>query len=177
MLLFVAGGQRFQCPRVILEDKPTTLLGNEEQRDQFYSHRCGSYMFCSTFPDVFNAVLQFYEGAQLHRPPRINLEMFLEQLEVFDLPKSDITDMLLLEGIEPQKDGQSLLALRPTSRARARVWDLFEDPQSSAAARNLQFVSVLVTLLSVILFALETVRFGKKQRLVTVKRCVSLTSV
>lgn len=98
MVYFIAGGRQFCCAEWILAKHPDTLLGNPVKRKRYFSTSRRCYVFPDTLPDVFNAVLDFYEGETLTRPGRTGLRVYLEQIELFELDPKEIEGLLLREG-------------------------------------------------------------------------------
>lgn len=96
---FLAGGQRMSCPDHILTKYPSSTLGDPARRMKHYCISKQIFDFSTTLPDVFEAVLEFYEGTPLVRPDRLTVDYFLEQLEIFEFEASLIGQYLLAEGM------------------------------------------------------------------------------
>ncbi|GAV04270.1 hypothetical protein RvY_14576-2 [Ramazzottius varieornatus] len=95
---FLVGGQSFQCPEWIFAGHPMTLLGNLQRRNVYFHAKTKSYVFADLLPDVFTAVLEYYQTGSLTRPERLTLNYFLEQLEIFDLEQTAVDQLLKKEG-------------------------------------------------------------------------------
>ncbi|XP_055349348.1 uncharacterized protein LOC129596176 [Paramacrobiotus metropolitanus] len=159
MVHFIAGGQRFCCPEWILATHPDTLLGNADKRRRYYSTARKCYVFPDTLPDVFNAVLEYYEGEMLMRPGRVGLRVYLEQVELFELDPKEVQDLLIREGIrfEHFTQGHTHINYEHFKHPlHAQLWDILENPETGVWAKFISALSMGLTLLSVVLFCLET---------------------
>ncbi|OQV25747.1 Potassium voltage-gated channel subfamily A member 3 [Hypsibius exemplaris] len=173
MMRFVVGGQQFQCPEWIFEGHPDTLLGNAQNRENFYHVKRKSYIFPHILPDVFTAVLEYYQVGVLTRPERLTLNYFLEQLELFALEPTAIDQLLKSQGVHGTRCHDATAACseeKPTFRSR--LWHVLEYPCSSRLARVYCNISLFLTVLSVVLYVVETLPELKRYSLVG-RRCLS----
>ncbi|XP_009638176.2 potassium voltage-gated channel subfamily A member 7-like, partial [Egretta garzetta] len=98
------------------------------------------------------AVLYYYQsGGRLRRPPDVPLDVFLEELRFYQLGAE-------AEGRLREAEGFGVEAPQPLpgGRLQRRAWLLCEHPESSPAARAVALLSVLVILVSIVVFCLET---------------------
>ncbi|OQV13427.1 Potassium voltage-gated channel protein Shaker [Hypsibius exemplaris] len=159
MVYFIAGGHHFSCPEWILGTHPDTLLGNAEKRKRYFSATRGCYVFPDTLPDVFSAVLEYYEGEILMRPGRIGLRVYLEQVDLFQLDPQEVENLLIREGIrfEHFSRGHTHINYQHFKHPyHAQLWDILENPETSVWAKFISALSMGLTVLSVVLFCLET---------------------
>ncbi|XP_055341047.1 uncharacterized protein LOC129590082 [Paramacrobiotus metropolitanus] len=153
---FSAGGRRFASPDTILANHPNTVLGDPAKRSFHYSLSRHTHTFSTVLPDVFEAVLEFYEGAPLIRPDRLTVDYFLEQLEIFEFDASVITRYLRSEGVKlPRKPPTRRTDIQPAWKDR--IWDFFVYPELSLASRAYNVISLIFTCVSIAIYALETV--------------------
>lgn len=144
-------GMRFETRARTLGRFPDTLLGDPARRGRFYDGARREYFFDRHRPS-FDAVLYYYQsGGRLRRPAHVPLDVFLEEVAFYGLGTAALARLREDEGCPMQPE-------RPLPRrAFARqLWLLFEFPESSQAARVLAVVSVLVILVSIVVFCLET---------------------
>ncbi|NWZ02694.1 KCNA3 protein, partial [Loxia curvirostra] len=123
-------GRRFETLVRTLRRFPDTLLGDPRRRRRFFDPQRREYFF-DRHRGAFGAVLYYYQsGGRLRRPPDVPLDA--EGFSVEEPP-----------------------AL-PRGGLRRRAWLLCEHPESSPAARVVALLSVLVILVSIVVFCLET---------------------
>ncbi|GAV09351.1 hypothetical protein RvY_18905-2 [Ramazzottius varieornatus] len=159
MLYFIAGGHHFSCPEWILSTHPETLLGNADKRQRYFSASRGCYVFPDTLPDVFSAVLEYYEGQILTRPGRIGLKVYLEQVDLFQIDPMEVRNLLIREGIrfEHFDHGHTHINYSLFKHPlHQQIWDILENPETSTSAKFISALSMGLTVLSVMLFCLET---------------------
>ncbi|XP_025920970.1 potassium voltage-gated channel subfamily A member 7-like, partial [Apteryx rowi] len=144
-------GLRFETQLRTLRRFPDTLLGDPRRRQPFFDPQRREYFFDRHRP-CFDAVLYYYQsGGRLRRPPNVPLDVFLEELSFYQLGEEAVGRLREAEGFLAEKE-------RPLPRHEflRQVWLLFEYPESSQAARAVALVSVLVILVSIVIFCLET---------------------
>lgn len=150
-LVLNVAGLRFETRARTLGRFPDTLLGDPARRGRFYDGARREYFFDRHRPS-FDAVLYYYQsGGRLRRPAHVPLDVFLEEVAFYGLGTAALARLR-------EDEGCPLPPERPLPRrAFARqLWLLFEFPESSQAARVLAVVSVLVILVSIVVFCLET---------------------
>ena len=143
-----------------LERFPETLLGNSEKRERYYLSSRGQYFFDRN-RTAFEAVLYYYQtGGILIRPPTIPMRLFAEDVRFFQLGDKAFMKLQKEEGYI-QEDERQL----PVNLIQRKIWELFEHPDTSLAARLLNIWSVLVIVVSISVFCLETLpRFKKSNQ-------------
>ncbi|XP_019326358.1 PREDICTED: potassium voltage-gated channel subfamily A member 7, partial [Aptenodytes forsteri] len=113
-----------------------------QRREYFFDRHRGA----------FGAVLYYYQsGGRLRRPPDVPLDVFLEELRFYQLGAEAEGRLREAEGF-----GVEVAQPLPGGRLRRRAWLLCEHPESSPAARAVALLSVLVILVSIVVFCLET---------------------
>jgi len=144
-------GLRFETQLKTLSRFPTTLLGDPRKRMRFFDPLRNEYFFDRNRPS-FDAILYYYQsGGRLRRPVSVPVDIFLEEIKFYELEK---------EVIELFKDDEGLVREEertlPTNEFQRQLWLLFEYPESSGPARIIAIVSVMVILISIVIFCLET---------------------
>lgn len=144
-------GLRFETRARTLGRFPDTLLGDPARRGRFYDGARREYFFDRHRPS-FDAVLYYYQsGGRLRRPAHVPLDVFLEEVAFYGLGTAALARLREDEGC-PMPPERPL----PRRAFARQLWLLFEFPESSQAARVLAVVSVLVILVSIVVFCLET---------------------
>jgi hypothetical protein len=143
-------GQHFEIRAGLLRRHPSTLLGNDARRRRFYDRRRDELFFDRHRP-TFEAVFAYYMyGGRLRRPSHVPDDVFLAELEFYELEPCAIDDYRRSEGYTEED------CRLPTNRTLRRLWMLFEYPETSTAAYIIAVISVIVTLISIVLFCVET---------------------
>ena len=89
--------------------------------------------------------------------------MFVEEIKFFELGDVAFDKLKQDEGFEPDEVEKPL----PENELQRKLWLLFEYPESSIAARYVAIVSVLVIILSIVIFCLETMPQFKHYKIFT----------
>ncbi|XP_056137735.1 potassium voltage-gated channel subfamily A member 6a [Lampris incognitus] len=144
-------GLRFETQLKTLSRFPSTLLGDPRKRMRFFDPLRNEYFFDRNRPS-FDAILYYYQsGGRLRRPVSVPVDIFLEEIKFYELED---------EVVEVYKDDEGLLREEerplPHNEFQRQIWLLFEYPESSGPARIIAIVSVVVILISIIIFCLET---------------------
>ncbi|ELW65244.1 Potassium voltage-gated channel subfamily A member 3 [Tupaia chinensis] len=106
------------------------------------------YFFDRNRPS-FDAILYYYQsGGRIRRPVNVPIDIFSEEIRFYQLGEEAMEKFREDEGFLREEE-------RPLPR-RDLVWLLFEYPESSGPARGIAIVSVLVILISIVIFCLET---------------------
>ena len=162
------GGKRFETYEQTLNLFPNTLLGCPEKRKRHYDEEKGEYFF-DRHRSSFTAILYYYQsGGVLERPTHVPVHVFMEEIEYFQL--TDAIQQQNKETKEEEDKNQDGLesadqtALKseqtdpdePKNEIQKKIWKLFEQPNSSKAAKGLAVVSLLIIVLSIIVFCVET---------------------
>lgn len=162
------GGKRFETYEQTLNLFPNTLLGCPDKRKRHYDQEKEEYFF-DRHRSSFTAILYYYQsGGVLEKPPHVPAHIFMEELEYFQL-----TDAIQQQNKEMKEEADknpdtSAGAEQTTSRfeqidpeepkneLQKKMWRLFEQPNSSKGAKVLAVVSLVIIVLSIIVFCVET---------------------
>ncbi|XP_028306467.1 shaker-related potassium channel tsha2-like [Gouania willdenowi] len=144
-------GLRFETQLKTLSRFPRTLLGDPRKRVRFFDPLRNEYFFDRNRPS-FDAILYYYQsGGRLRRPGSVPVDIFLEELRFYELDE---------EAVDLYRDDEGLVREEertlPSHVYQRQLWLLFEYPESSGPARSIAIVSVMVILISIIIFCLET---------------------
>ncbi|KAK3803089.1 hypothetical protein RRG08_028010 [Elysia crispata] len=143
-------GKYFETWRKTLEDHPDTLLGDPERRVQYYDKHKDEYFFDRHRP-TFDAIFEYYlYGGGLKRPPQVPDDVFLSELDFFEIERHVVEDYRRGEGYI------SDAVILPERGFKRRVWMLMEYPETSLYAYIIAIISVIVTVASIALFCVET---------------------
>ncbi|XP_068458843.1 shaker-related potassium channel tsha2-like [Clinocottus analis] len=144
-------GLRFETQLKTLSRFPTTLLGDARKRMRFFDPLRNEYFFDRNRPS-FDAVLYYYQsGGRLRRPVSVPVDIFLEEIKFYEFDEEVIEVYREDEGLQREEDRPL-----PNNVYQRQLWLLFEYPESSGPARINAIVSVMVILISIIIFCLET---------------------
>ena len=101
-------GQRHETQLRTLERFPDTLLGNAAKRRRYWDRR-RSEIYLDRHRPTFQAVLYYYQsGGRLRRPIEVPDDVFLEELEFYEISDAAIGDYKVKEGFLLEKvSGQS----------------------------------------------------------------------
>nr|XP_043876705.1 shaker-related potassium channel tsha2-like [Solea senegalensis] len=144
-------GLRFETQLKTLAQFPCTLLGDPRKRMRFFDPLRNEYFFDRNRPS-FDAVLYYYQsGGRLRRPVNVPVDIFMEEIKFYELGEDVIENFKEDEGFIKEEERPL-----PESEFQRQVWLLFEYPESSGPARGIAIVSVLVILISIVIFCMET---------------------
>ncbi|KAE8613905.1 hypothetical protein XENTR_v10007909 [Xenopus tropicalis] len=144
-------GLRFETQLSTLNQFPDTLLGDPEKRMRFFDPLRNEYFFDRNRPS-FDGILYFYQsGGKIRRPVNVSIDVFADEIRFYELGEEAMERFREDEGFI--KDEEKPL---PCNEFQRQVWLIFEYPESSSSARGIAIVSVLVILISIITFCLET---------------------
>lgn len=144
-------GMRYETQLRTLSQFPDSMLGNATKRDRYYDPLRNEYFFDRNRPS-FDAILYYYQsGGRLRRPQNVPLDVFSEEIKFYDLGQDTIDKFREDEGFIKEEE-QEL----PANGLQKAVWLLFEYPESSMPAKVIAILSVIIILLSIITFCLET---------------------
>ncbi|KAK2500621.1 hypothetical protein MC885_003963 [Smutsia gigantea] len=164
-------GLRFETQLRTLSQFPQTLLGDREKRMQFFDSMRNEYFFDRNRPS-FDGVLYYYQsGGKIRRPANVPIDVFADEISFYELGSEAMDQFRDDEGFI--KDPETLL---PTNDFHRQFWLLFEYPESSSAARGVAVVSVLVVVISITIFCLETLPEFREDRELKVVRDPSLNT-
>lgn len=144
-------GMRYETQLKTLNQFPDSLLGNSVKRNRYFDPLRNEYFFDRNRPS-FDAILYYYQsGGRLRRPVNVPLDVFSEEIKFYDLGQETIDKFREDEGFIKEEE-QEL----PTNKFQRAVWLLFEYPESSMPAKIIAILSVVIILLSIVTFCLET---------------------
>ena len=144
-------GQRYETQLRTLNRYPNTLLGDAQKRKQYWDARRNEF-FIDRHRPSFQAVLYYYQsGGRLRRPIEVPEDIFLEELQFYQIGDDIIREYKEKEGfiMEVAKDW-------PTNPWHRKIWLLCEEPDTSKLARGFAIISVLCITVSIINFCVET---------------------
>ncbi|CAH2276191.1 potassium voltage-gated channel subfamily A member 1 [Pelobates cultripes] len=157
-------GLRFETQLKTLSQFPNTLLGNPKKRMRYFDPLRNEYFFDRNRPS-FDAILYYYQsGGRLRRPVNVPLDMFSEEIKFYELGEEAMEKFREDEGFIKEEERPL-----PEREFQRQVWLLFEYPESSGPARIIAIVSVMVILISIVIFCLETLPELKEDRIFTRK--------
>ncbi|XP_040917772.1 potassium voltage-gated channel subfamily A member 1 [Toxotes jaculatrix] len=155
-------GMRYETQLRTLAQFPDSLLGDPQRRLRYFDPMRNE-LFLDRSRVCFDAILYFYQsGGRLRRPANVPLDMFLEELRFYELGEEIIERFKGDEGFAKEEERPL-----PTNELQRRLWMLFEYPESSGGARIIAIISVMVIVISILIFCLETLpefRIEKEQR-------------
>ncbi|XP_059490701.1 potassium voltage-gated channel protein Shaker-like isoform X2 [Neocloeon triangulifer] len=144
-------GLRFETQLRTLNQFPDTLLGDPARRIRYFDPLRNEYFFDRNRPS-FDAILYYYQsGGRLRRPVNVPLDVFSEEIKFYELGEIATNKFREDEGFIKEEEKPL-----PDHEFQRNVWLLFEYPESSQAARVVAIISVVVILLSIVIFCLET---------------------
>lgn len=152
-------GLRFETQLKTLNQFPETLLGDPEKRIHYFDSMRNEYFFDRNRPS-FDGILYYYQsGGKIRRPANVPIDVFADEITFYELGEDAMDQFREDEGFI--KDPITHL---PTNDFHRQFWLLFEYPESSSAARGVALVSVLVIVISIIIFCVETLPEFRDER-------------
>ncbi|KAF7661181.1 hypothetical protein LDENG_00267160 [Lucifuga dentata] len=144
-------GMRYETQLRTLAQFPDSMLGDPRRRSRYFDP-LRNELFLDRNRACFDAILYFYQsGGRLRRPSNIPLDIFMDELLFYELGEDVMNRFKDDEGF-PKDEVRSL----PSSEIQKKLWMLFEHPESSSGARILAIISVMVIVVSIVIFCLET---------------------
>ncbi|KAL2101366.1 hypothetical protein ACEWY4_003127 [Coilia grayii] len=144
-------GMRYETQLRTLAQFPDSLLGDPRRRLRYFDP-LRNELFLDRSRVCFDAILYFYQsGGRLRRPANVPLDVFMEELRFYELGEEIMTRFKEDEGF-PKEEPRPL----PENELQRKLWMLFEHPESSSGARIIAIVSVMVIVVSILIFCLET---------------------
>ncbi|NXG56086.1 KCNA5 protein, partial [Hemiprocne comata] len=152
-------GLRFETQLGTLNQFPNTLLGDPDKRIRYFDPLRNEYFFDRNRPS-FDAILYFYQsGGKLRRPVNVSIDVFADEIRFYQLGEEAMERFREDEGFIKEEEKPL-----PHNEFQRQVWLIFEYPESSSSARSIAIVSVLVILISIITFCLETLPEFRDER-------------
>ncbi|XP_013773947.2 potassium voltage-gated channel protein Shaker isoform X1 [Limulus polyphemus] len=144
-------GLRFETQLRTLNQFPDTLLGDPTRRIRYFDPLRNEYFFDRNRPS-FDAILYYYQsGGRLRRPVNVPLDVFAEEIKFYELGEGAFNKFREDEGFIKEEEKPL-----PSHELQQKMWLLFEYPESSQGARVIAIISVVIILLSIVIFCLET---------------------
>ncbi|XP_020337697.2 potassium voltage-gated channel subfamily A member 3-like [Oncorhynchus kisutch] len=144
-------GLRFETQLKTFNQFPKTLLGDRRKRMRYFDPLRNEYFFDRNRPS-FDAILYYYQsGGRIRRPVNVPIDIFSEEINFYQLGEEAMEKFREDEGFIKEEE-----RVLPDNEFQKQVWLLFEYPESSGPARGIAIVSVLVILISIVIFCLET---------------------
>ncbi|CAB1353352.1 unnamed protein product [Coregonus sp. 'balchen'] len=144
-------GLRFETQLKTFNQFPKTLLGDPRKRMRYFDPLRNEYFFDRNRPS-FDAILYYYQsGGRIRRPVNVPIDIFSEEINFYQLGEEAMEKFREDEGFIKEEE-----RILPSNEFQKQVWLLFEYPESSGPARGIAIVSVLVILISIVIFCLET---------------------
>ncbi|XP_062845560.1 potassium voltage-gated channel subfamily A member 1 [Trichomycterus rosablanca] len=144
-------GLKFETQLKTLAQFPDTLLGDPAKRIRYFDPLRNEYFFDRNRPS-FDAILYFYQsGGRLKRPVNVPFDIFSEEVKFYELGEEAMQKFREDEGFVKEEEKPL-----PEDEFKRQIWLLFEYPESSSPARGIAVVSVLVIVISIVIFCLET---------------------
>ncbi|KAI2663839.1 Potassium voltage-gated channel subfamily A member 2 [Labeo rohita] len=134
-------GLRFETQLKTLSQFPETLLGDPKKRMRYFDPLRNEYFFDRNRPS-FDAILYYYQSGG---------RRFSEEIRFYELGEEAIEMFREDEGFIKEEERPL-----PDNEFQKQVWLLFEYPESSGPARIIAIISVMVILISIVSFCLET---------------------
>ncbi|XP_048789716.1 potassium voltage-gated channel subfamily A member 5-like [Lagopus muta] len=158
-VLINISGLHFETQLGTLNQFPDTLLGDPDKRMRYFDPLRNEYFFDRNRPS-FDGILYFYQsGGKLRRPVNVSIDVFADEIRFYQLGKEAMERFWEDEGFIREEEKPL-----PHSEFQRQVWLIFEYPESSSSARATAIVSVLVILISIITFCLETLPEFRDER-------------
>ncbi|CAH2220722.1 potassium voltage-gated channel subfamily A member 10 [Pelobates cultripes] len=152
-------GLRYETHLKTLSEFPDTLLGDPQKRIHYFDSMRNEYFFDRNRPS-FDGILYYYQsGGKIRRPANVPIDVFADEIVFYELGNDALDQFREDEGF--LKDPEIPL---PTNDYYRQFWLLFEYPESSSAARGMALVSVLVIVISILIFCLETLPEFREER-------------
>ncbi|XP_056107106.1 potassium voltage-gated channel subfamily A member 6a [Rhinichthys klamathensis goyatoka] len=144
-------GLRFETQLKTLARFPNTLLGDPIKRMRFFDPLRNEFFFDRNRPS-FDAILYYYQsGGRLRRPINVPVEIFIDEIKFYEIGDDAIQHFQEDEGLQKEEERPM-----PSSEFKRQIWLLFEYPDSSGPARIIAIISVMIILISIVIFCLET---------------------
>ncbi|KAM9445356.1 potassium voltage-gated channel subfamily A member 10 [Clarias gariepinus] len=144
-------GLHFETRLKTLDQFPDTLLGDPLKRMEYFDPMRNEYFFDRNRPS-FDGILYYYQsGGKIRRPANVPLDIFADEIHFYQLGNEAMEQFREEEGFikEPEVP-------LPSNEIYRQFWLLFEYPESSNAARGVALVSLIVIIVSIIIFCMET---------------------
>ncbi len=143
-------GQYFETRVGLLNEHPDTLLGNPKKRQKFYD-RTRDEFFIDRHRPSFEAIFSYFQyGGKLKRPHTVPDDIFLAECIFYEIESDVLEEYKTSEGYVHEE------VKLPKNETLKKLWMLFEYPETSNWAFAIAVISVIMTLISIVLFCVET---------------------
>ncbi|KAK2142413.1 hypothetical protein LSH36_959g00017 [Paralvinella palmiformis] len=143
-------GQYFETRVGLLNEHPDTLLGNPKKRQKFYD-RTRDEFFIDRHRPSFEAIFAYFQyGGKLKRPHTVPDDIFLAECVFYEIENDVLEEYKTSEGYVHEE------VKLPKNETLKKLWMLFEYPETSNWAFGIAVISVIMTLVSIVLFCVET---------------------
>ena len=161
-------GRKFQTLESTLSRFPASLLGSKESREKLRQDKDGN-IFLDRNQRAFEILLTFYQTGIFEEPTGVNLNVFKHEIRYFGLVD---------EAIEcGMKELCAKAVIFPKRKWQAALWNVLEEPQSSLAAKIVAVSSLVIIVISVIVFCMETVPDIRERRHVTTQKAIQYIEI
>ena len=144
-------GLKFETLAETLEQYPDSLLGDSQKRAEYYDEARNEYFFDRNRP-AFDAILFYYQsGGKLLRPPNVPMDVFIDEIKFYQLGDEILQRVERDEGYIKEEE-----QILPAGKWQRKIWELFEFPDTSMAARVVAVISVCIITISIVTFCIET---------------------
>jgi len=144
-------GLKFETLAETLEQYPDSLLGDSRKRAAYYDEGRNEYFFDRNRP-AFDAILFYYQsGGKLLRPPNVPMDVFADEIRFYELGDDILQRVEREEGYIEEEE-----PILPEGKWQRKIWELFEFPDTSFAARIVAVISVCIITISIVTFCIET---------------------
>ncbi|CAL4200446.1 unnamed protein product [Meganyctiphanes norvegica] len=155
-------GLKFETQLRTLNQFPNTLLGEASRRNQHFDPQINEYFFDRNRTS-FEAILNYYQsGGRLKRPINVPLDVFLEEIQFFDLGEATLRNIWNDEGGSLPESPPL-----PENNFKHKIWQMFDEPSSSIFARIITIISLSFILISIVSFCMETLPRYKHYKIIT----------
>lgn len=149
-LIINVSGLRFETFKHTVEQLPDSVLGSASKREKYWDATNNEFFFDRN-RTCFEAILTYYQTRGiLIRPATVPMNVFVNELKFFELGQEALWKAT--EGYNGFEEKYE----KPKNRLQCKIWELFEYPDTSRAARIIAIFSITIILLSVVLFCIET---------------------
>eukprot|EP00062_Callorhinchus_milii_P018395 gi/632971852/ref/XP_007902374.1/ PREDICTED: potassium voltage-gated channel subfamily A member 5-like [Callorhinchus milii] len=152
-------GLKYETQLGTINQFPDTLLGDPQKRMRYFDPLRNEYFFDRNRPS-FDGILYFYQsGGKIRRPVNVSIDIFADEIRFYQLGAEAMERFREEEGFIKEEEKPL-----PKQEFQRQLWLLFEYPESSSPARGIAIVSVLVIVISIIIFCLETLPEFRDER-------------
>lgn len=146
-------GKRYELTFNRLFKFPKSLLARSARRAKYYDAEKDEFFFDRNRM-AFESVYHFYQTAgEFVRPEHIPENLLMQEMQFFGLVRYISLPGSVSSSVSSPKAAKRSV---PNNRYQRKIWELFESPVSSVAARLIHVFMLLVIILSIITLCTET---------------------